>query len=153
MALLWGVLRYLESGQKRTLLFITVITALHFTDKATAYIFTAELLIFLALVFTVQLMTKPWQSKQTRTIFLAVVGITLMFGLALFAVGYNALTHGSATVPDDSVGISLGDLETSTRLIIGGLGLGLLVGLVSAAYFLIKGIGWHGVRDERSLTC
>jgi predicted membrane-bound mannosyltransferase/DNA-binding beta-propeller fold protein YncE len=150
MALLWGVLRYLESGQKRTLLFITVITALHFTDKATAYIFTAELLIFLALVFTVQLMTKPWQSKQTRTIFLAVVGITLMFGLALFAVGYNALTHGSATVPDDSVGISLGDLETSTRLIIGGLGLGLLVGLVSAAYFLIKGIGWHGVRDERS---
>ena len=45
MALLWGILRYLELGKKRTLIFITIITALHFTDKATSYIFTAELLI------------------------------------------------------------------------------------------------------------
>ncbi|NLN69995.1 MAG: TIGR03663 family protein [Chloroflexi bacterium] len=150
MALLWGVLRYLESGQKHTLLFITVITALHFTDKATSYIFTAELLIFLALIFAMRVMTKPWQSKQARTSFFAVVGISLVVGLALFAVGYYALTHGPTTVAEDAVGIMLSELETSTRLIIGGLGLGLLISLGLAAYFLIKGIGWYGIRDERS---
>jgi uncharacterized protein (TIGR03663 family) len=63
MALIWGVLNYLEFGRKRTLLFITIITALHFTDKATSYIFTAELLIFLAVIFVAQLMTKPWRSR------------------------------------------------------------------------------------------
>lgn len=150
MALLWGVLRYLELGQKRTLLFITIITALHFTDKATSYIFTAELLIFLAVIFTGRVITKPWQSKQTRIIFLTIVVVTMVIGLALFAVGYNALTHGTTTVAEDGVGIMLSELDTSTRLIIGGLGLAMLIGLVLAAYFLIKGIGWFGVRDERS---
>jgi predicted membrane-bound mannosyltransferase/DNA-binding beta-propeller fold protein YncE len=150
MALLWGVLRYLELGQKRTLLFITVITALHFTDKATSYIFTAEMLIFLAIIFTARVITKPWESKQTRTTFLIIAGLTLIIGLVLFAFGYDALTHGTATVGEDSFGVRLGYLDTSTRLIIGGLGLALLTGLVSAAMFLIKGIGWFGVRDERS---
>lgn len=150
MALLWGILRYLELGQKRTLIFITVITALHFTDKATSYIFTAELLIFLAVVFTARVLTKPWNSKQTRTIFLLIVGITLVIGLALFAVGYNALTHGPTVVAEDGVGVMLGELDATTRLVIGGLGLAMLIGLAAAAVFLIKGIGWFGVRDERT---
>ena len=150
MALLWGVLRYLELGQKRTLLFITLITALHFTDKATSYIFTAELLIFLALIFTARVITKPWRSQQTRTIFLIVVAITLVIGLALFAVGYNALTHGPGSVAEDSVGVMLGELDAASRLRIGLLGVALLTGMVFSAYILIKGIGWFGVRDERA---
>jgi predicted membrane-bound mannosyltransferase/DNA-binding beta-propeller fold protein YncE len=150
MALLWGVLRYLELGQKRTLLFLTVITALHFTDKATSYIFTAELLIFLAVIFAVRVMSKPWQSQKVRTGFFIVIGITLAVGLALFAVGYNALTHGTSTVPEGSVGVSLGGLDLTTRLIIGGLGLLLVAGLLVAGWLLIKGIGWSGIRDERT---
>jgi uncharacterized protein (TIGR03663 family) len=150
MALLWGILHYLELGQKRTLLFITLITALHFTDKATSYIFTAELLIFLAMIFIGRAIFKPWRSERTRSIFLTVVAITLVIGLALFGVGYNALTHGSGTPSEDGVGVMLGELDATTRLIIGGLGLGLLAGIVCAAYFLVKGIGWFGIRDERS---
>jgi len=150
MALLWGVLRYLELGHKRTLLFITLITALHFTDKATSYIFTAELLIFLAIIFIGRAIFKPWRSEHTRSIFLVVVAITLVIGLALFGVGYNALTHGSGTPSEDGVGVMLGELDANTRLLIGGLGLGLLAGIVCAAYILVKGLGWFGIRDERS---
>jgi uncharacterized protein (TIGR03663 family) len=151
MALLWGVLRYLESGQKRTLLFITVITALHFTDKATSYIFTAELLIFLFILFTARVINKAWKSGQARNAFLITAATTLIIGLVLFGVGYYALTHGPNTTPtDDSVGVMLGELDGTTRLIIGLLGIGLLAGLVCAAYFLVKGIGWFGIRDERA---
>ena len=150
MALLWGVLRYLELGQKRILIFITIITALHFTDKATSYIFTAELLIFLAIIFITRVISKPWRSKQTKMIFLIVVAATMLIGLALFGVGYYALTHGSGSTTEDSVGVMLGELDTATRLMIGALGVGLLAGLVLAAYFLVKGIGWFGIRDERS---
>ena len=150
MALLWGVLQYLERGEKRTLLFITVITALHFTDKATSYIFTAELLIFLAILLTAQVIKKPWKTEQTRKAFLITVTAILIIGLVLFGVGYYALTHGSDTGPNDSVGVMIGELDVITRLIIGLLGLALLAGLVIAANFLVKGIGWFGIRDERT---
>ena len=51
LVMLWTFLRYLESGEKKFLILLAVITALHYADKATSYIFTAEALIFLALLF------------------------------------------------------------------------------------------------------
>jgi len=91
MALIWGVLRYLEFGRKRTLLFITIITALHFTDKATSYIFTAELLIFLLVIFIVRVVTKPWKTRRFRTIFLILVGVAMLAGFATFGIGYTGI--------------------------------------------------------------
>lgn len=150
MLLIWGVLRYLELGRKQTLLLITIITALHFTDKATSYIFTALLLIFLASMFIARMISKTWQSQQTRTLFLSVVGITLAVGLILFAVGYTALTHAPPGVTEEGVGVMIAELDTTTRLLIGGLSLGLLAGLGLALHLLVKGVGWHGIRDERT---
>jgi predicted membrane-bound mannosyltransferase/DNA-binding beta-propeller fold protein YncE len=150
MALLWGVLRYLEFGRKRTLLFITIITALHFTDKATSYIFTAELLIFLAIIFISRILTKPWQSQSLRNLFLIVVALTMLMGLAAFGVGYNALSNAPTSEEDEGVGVMFSEIDPNMRLLIGGLVLGLLVGIGFAAYLLIKGIGWFGIRDERS---
>ena len=149
MALIWGVLRYLEFGRKRMLLFITIITALHFTDKATSYIFTAELLIFLAVIFISRVLTKPWKGKQHRTTFLILAGIVLIVGLALFGVGYDALTNAPPGEGGESM-VMLNQLDLQTRILIGSLALVLLAGLALAAYFLIKGIGWRGVRDERA---
>lgn len=151
LALIWGVLRYLQFGRKRTLLFISIITALHFTDKATSYIFTAELLIFLAVIFVARLINKPWKTPQLRKIFLLVAIISLVVGLATFGVGYNALSNAPAAEgEEEGVGVMISQLPASTRLLIGGMVIGLLVGLVAAAYILIKGIGWHSIRDERT---
>jgi len=150
MVLIWGVLRYLEHGRKRTLLLITVITALHFTDKATSYIFTAELLIFLAVVFIARIITKPWQSRQVRLIFSAVVALTLVVGLALFGISYNALTNAPEAEGNEGVGVMFNELPSSTRLLIGILGLVFLASLVAAIIFLIQGIRWRSLRDERS---
>ena len=150
MALIWGVLRYLEFGRKRTLLFITVITALHFADKATSYIFTAELLIFLAVVFIGRILTKSWESKHLRTTFLLVVAITFIVGLALFGVSYNALTNAPESEEEGSIGIMLNELPLATRILVGGLGLGVLAGIGAAAFMLVKGVGWFGIRDERT---
>lgn len=150
LALIWGVLRYLQFGRKRTLLFITVITALHFTDKATSYIFTAELLIFLAVVFVAQLIKKQWLRPDLRMTFLIITAVVLVVGLAAFGVSYNALSNAPSAEGDEGIGIMISDLPATTRLLIGGLVLGLLVGLFAAAYILIKGIGWHGIRDERA---
>jgi uncharacterized protein (TIGR03663 family) len=44
---LYGILRYLETGKYRYLLLLTIATALHFTVKETAFIYTAQALLFL----------------------------------------------------------------------------------------------------------
>jgi predicted membrane-bound mannosyltransferase/DNA-binding beta-propeller fold protein YncE len=150
MALIWGVLRYLEFGRKRTLLFITIITALHFTDKATSYIFTAELLIFLAVLFFIRVMTKPWKTKKMRLGLIITVSVLIIIGVVLFGFAYQALTNAPETGEEDSIGVMFNQLSVSTRLEIGVLGLALLVGLVLIAFLLVKGLGWKGIRDERS---
>jgi predicted membrane-bound mannosyltransferase/DNA-binding beta-propeller fold protein YncE len=150
MALLWGVLRYLEFGRKRTLLFVTIITALHFTDKATSYIFTAEMLIFLAVVFFARTFFKPWKTKSFKLVFLVAVVIALIAGLGAFGVGYQALTNARGTEAEGDIGVMLNMLPASTRITIGALALFLILSIVLAAVFLIKGIGWRGVREERS---
>ena len=150
MALIWGVLRYLEFGRKRTLLFITIITALHFCDKATSYIFTAELLIFLLVLFVARVINKPWKDRQLRTFFLIAIIIALLAGAGAFGMGYSALTNATQSANDEDVGVMLNELDVGTRIIIGVCGLILLAGLVVAVILLIKGIGIKGVRDERS---
>jgi predicted membrane-bound mannosyltransferase/DNA-binding beta-propeller fold protein YncE len=150
MALIWGVLRYLEFGRKRTLLIITIITALHFTDKATSYIFTAELLIFLLLIFIARVITKPWKSKRLRTIFLILVAVAMLAGLLTFGIGYTGLANVPKGDGEDKDAVMLSELDLVTRILIGALALIMLASLGVAIFFLIKGIGWHGVRDERS---
>ncbi len=148
MALIWGVLRYLEMGHKRTLIFITIITALHFTDKATSYIFTAEILIFLAVIFAARVLTKPWKENRLKVLLMVVLAVTIVAGMAAFGVAYKALSN--ATENEGDPGVMINSLPVNTRLLIGSLGLILIVGLIIAAILLVKGIGWHGIRDERS---
>ncbi|MBG0788049.1 MAG: TIGR03663 family protein, partial [Anaerolineaceae bacterium] len=148
MALLWGILRYLELGKKRTLIFITIITALHFTDKATSYIFTAELLIFLALVFVIRLLSKAWKKDTFKLLFIIAVGLTIVFGLIAFGFGYTALSNTTDT--DSDIGILLNAISLTTRIEIGVFGVLAIVGLVGAGIFLVKGVGWKGIRDERT---
>ena len=150
MALIWGVLRYLEEGRKRSLLFITIITALHFTDKATSYIFTAELLIFLAVLYIIKLLTKTWKSPKMRSAFLIIVAVTMILGVVAFGFSYNALTNAPTSEGDEGVGVMFNELDATTRLMIGSLGLGMLIGIGAAIFTLIKGVGWKGIREERS---
>ncbi len=148
MALLWGVLRYLELGKKRTLIFITIITALHFCDKATSYIFTAELLIFLALIFGIRLLSKTWNKENLKLLFIITVGITIVAGLAAFALGYTALTNTTET--DSDIGVMLNAMPAATRIEIGAAGVVAIAGLITAGILLVKGVGWKGIRDERT---
>lgn len=90
--LLWLFLRYLEAGESKYLLWITLITALHYADKAASFIFSAEALIFLALLFIVESLRKPWRERQQRSNFLIMTLVAACWrGAALYL-----LTKGSA---------------------------------------------------------
>ncbi len=62
---IWAVLRYLETGQAKYTYWITVSFVLHFTSKETAFIFTAQMLIFMALYTIYRVVQKNWLRKDS----------------------------------------------------------------------------------------
>ncbi len=48
----------------------TIITAMHYADKATSYIFQRRSVIFLAVLFIIESLRKTWRERQYRGDFL-----------------------------------------------------------------------------------
>jgi len=127
-------LRYMESGEKKFLLWLTLIIAMHYADKATSYIFTAEALIFLAVLFILDALHKSWSEKRTRNNFLIALLVTF---LGVMAAGglYLLSDNGLAGIP-------------LIQLLLAGLLV--ITGLVLLILSLIKGLGWDQIRRMRS---
>ncbi len=133
MLTIYTMLRYLEKGERRILLLFTLINALHFTDKATSYIFAAEELIFLAVYFIGSLSRRQWPQERKRSTFL----VALAAAIVLFASA--AFFYLSQQPPDQPT--------TFAIAVLGVMGLGMLV---YAAVEVVRGLGWEGVHSERS---
>ena len=83
---IWAILRYLETNKPRYLYWLTGATTLHFTAKETAFIYTAQAMIFLGLVFIWDLSKKKWADPRYKRIFLAGILITgLLLGASFLA--------------------------------------------------------------------
>jgi len=134
LVMLWLFLRYLESGEKKFLLWLTLIIAMHYADKATSYIFTAEALIFLAVLFILEALHKPWSEDRIRRNFLICLLVMLLAVLGLGGF-YLLSADGLAGIPIPALLV---------------LGVMLLAGLVLALFNLIRGLGWGQIRLMRS---
>ena len=64
---IWAIFRYLESGKPKYTYWLVVVTALHFTAKETAFIYTAQALLFLGGYFVYQMYQKHWKFPKFRT--------------------------------------------------------------------------------------
>ncbi|RMF51207.1 MAG: TIGR03663 family protein, partial [Anaerolineae bacterium] len=154
---LWATLRYLENGEKRYLLILSAVTALHLATKETGFIYTAQLLIFLGLLFLARVFSKEWESTRQRTFFLLMlVAAALFFAItAGFMRLDTSLPVGNNTLAQPAVpGATPGDIRLSMQippfLTIGALLMG-VVSLLLSLYFLLQGYGLERLRTERSL--
>ena len=68
LVMLWLFLRYLEDGQDKWLYWLTFITAMHYTDKATAYIFTAEAMLFLLVLTVREVLAWDWKVARAKAL-------------------------------------------------------------------------------------
>ncbi len=151
---LWAVLRYIETGRPRYLYWLTLATVLHFTAKETSFIYTAQTLLFLGIVFLQRVLSQRWQEERYRQYFfgaliLAALFLAAAFGLA--ATGSNNLP----AAPDGIVSPAIpGSQSTTTTGSINGLViLSALLGIGSAIlalYALVVGFGILALRAERS---
>jgi uncharacterized protein (TIGR03663 family) len=114
--LLYSVLRYLDGGEKRYLYFITAASVLHFTSKETAFIYTAQILVFLGVLFVVRVTKRQWENQASNyrafVILLAVSAI--LVGIGLGAILYTRSDAGTLSIletaaPANPTGESLSD--------------------------------------------
>lgn len=151
---IWAVLRYLESGRSRYLYWLIGATALHFTTKETAYIYTAQMMIFLAIYFLARIFQASWTRPEYRnrfmiTVILAMVAIGFAGGFLLLGSEGGPVTEVETAAP-----ALPGDTPASTGLavptpviLVAGIG---LISLLVAIFFLIRGFGLANVRKEKS---
>ncbi len=85
--MIWAVLSYIETRQTRWLYLLAASLALHFAIKETAYIYAAELLLFLGAWFVAQVLTAPWERRRDQVLFvvgLGAAGLGAAAALAFF---------------------------------------------------------------------
>jgi predicted membrane-bound mannosyltransferase/DNA-binding beta-propeller fold protein YncE len=82
---MYAILRYLERGEWGTLVLFTVVNALHFTDKATGFIFAGGQMIFLAGFFLIRFLLRPDIRQLTKVRLLASLAVSaLLLGVTAF---------------------------------------------------------------------
>lgn len=149
--LLYAVLHYLEKGKHSSLYLYTVILSLYFCTKETSFIFTAEMLIFLAFVFIRDVTQKEWKKHQNRDVFILVMMVgLLLLGIALGAGVIDSRNTKEATAAAADSGITNAispELIHIIMLVSVSLAAAAIIG---ALVLLIVGLGWKTIRNIRS---
>ncbi|MEJ2758987.1 MAG: glycosyltransferase family 39 protein, partial [Anaerolineales bacterium] len=142
LATAWAVLRYLDTGENKYLYLTAAFTALHFTTKETAFIFTAEIMIFLGLLLLYRVSKIPWQRDNLKRFFY----FLLIFSLLLIASGL--ITHEiPVEVMNADQTIEITHPYSSLALpIIATAG----VVFVAAFVLLVVGYSWDKLKNERT---
>lgn len=153
--ILYAVLRYFEKGDKVSLITITVAAALNFCAEETAFIFIAQLLLFLLVFYIHRLSQADWSnSGRMKQIFQFLMGMALFWVITSLAL---STYHASTIKPSETENVMAGAVETTlpvgfSMIEVGVyifLGLAVVSGL-GAVWTLIKSLGWKGVRSDRS---
>lgn len=144
---LWSVLRYLETGQNKFMYFLTLATTLHFATKETSFIYAAQTLLFLGLLFIYRITQIRWDNRPAQSRFL----IGLIIGILLFTGAIAVLSNKPEVIPE--VNETTQDLtdNTNRNLALGLLGLSGL-SIAFGLYYLLTGYGTDALRKERSFS-
>ncbi len=154
--MLYVVLRYLESGERRFLYLLAVTLVLHFIDKETSFIYTAQLLVFLAGYFIYRVTRRAWENGFAFRAFIICLSLGILLGTVggvLYLANRQATTLSATEVAQPANPTATASpLQGPTGappvgvLILGG---SVLLD-IAALYFLLRGYGWGRVKAERS---
>ena len=150
----WAVLKYLESGSTRYLFWLTAATALHFTTKETSYIYTAQMMIFLAIYLLARIYQSPWSKPDYRNRFM----ITIILVLVALGAGVGFLLFQGGETPPQEVVTAAPAVPGDTPEFLGSsislpVVLAVAIGVIClfvAIFFIIRGYGLSKLRSEKS---
>ncbi len=154
--MLYLLLRYLESGDRRYLYGVSAALLIHFAAKETAFIYAAQALILLAFAFIARITGVHWPSERSFKSFI----LALALAILLLGIGISVLlSRGGDMLSATETLMPANPLVTSgvqERISISPLAaLSLLAGLFSlgmAIYLLVHGYGWENLRQEHTFS-
>ncbi len=145
--MIYATLRYLDRGDNFSLILLVVAQALNFTLKETAYIYMAQLLLFLAIQFVIEITKEPWPKAKNRQLFIITISSAISFiligiGLAYAHIKENPVTDTGKAIASTSSNLigSLSNLAVILALVFG----------VVAIYVLLKELGISKIRHLRT---
>ncbi len=151
--MLYATLAYLETGRRPYLYLLTTTLVLHFCTKETSFIYTAILLIFLALNFlreTSELKSLDVNARRRFVAFALAAGICMLVALAAGAWGAGLNKPADDGVAAATTASAITTMPTWIQgCIYGGLVGTLLLGALSLAN-LVGALGWQKLRKLRS---
>jgi predicted membrane-bound mannosyltransferase/DNA-binding beta-propeller fold protein YncE len=156
--LLYAILRYLESGRVRYLTLVTLATVLHFTAKETAFIYTAQALIFLGVYFVLQVTRNPWKENQGlfRTFIIALVGASVLLAIGgaatYFSESHETLTATETAAPanPEDIPSAVAPTDQSSILPKVVLGAGALLLVAAGLIYFLQAYIWHRLPKNRA---
>lgn len=153
VVMLFATLAYLESGRERYLYLLTASIVMHFCSKETAFIYTAQLLIFLAFNFlreTTELKSLNTDARRRFTVFVlaAVAFLVVALGAGAWLAELNKSASDGATAAT-SISVAGGLKPYIQYVLYAGLGASILLG-IAALVNLVRNLGWKKIRHLRS---
>ncbi len=142
--MIWAILRYLETGAAKYTYWLTAVAVLHYTTKETSFIYTAQALVFLGLLFIYQISQKRWGRPKLKQLFLTLLILAFVFLAIGFAL--NAF-FPTAEILEPNEELEVQPIAAPLHLII-PLGLSGLM-LTGALVTVISGYSWVALRENR----
>lgn len=145
--MIYATLRYLDRGDNFSLILLVIAQALNFTLKETAYIYMAQLLLFLAIQFVFEVTKEHWPNAKKRQFFIitisaAISSILIGIGLAYAHIKENPVSEKGEAIASTSSNL-IGSLSNLAVILAIAFG-------VVAVYFLLKELGISKIRHLRT---
>ncbi|MBN2678203.1 MAG: glycosyltransferase family 39 protein [Anaerolineaceae bacterium] len=146
LLLIYSILAYIESGKFHHLVILTIAMALHFTSKETAYIYTAQALLFCLFYLVERLSRQHWKKPLYQVLFIIALLVSLLFAVVTAIVlTANQSTPAIQMVPvTPTVSSSpsiLSNMAMGTQIIVFSSLAISLIGMAASLFFLISGFG------------
>ena len=155
--MLYSILRYFENGKSKYLYLVTIALIIHFLDKESSFIYAFQAFLFLAIYFIARLTRTSWKENPGLyrafiiALAVAVVFVAIGGGVAVANRHTETLASGETAAPVNPEGEALPTEITSNSPSVSTLLIVLaILALVAAGYFLLRGLGWERIRQERS---
>jgi predicted membrane-bound mannosyltransferase/DNA-binding beta-propeller fold protein YncE len=160
VVMFYAVLRHMDKGDKFSLFLLTGAIVMHFITKETSFIYMAQLLIFLMIIFLREIQRAHLQHPSRYKRFVALIGAAMLLLFVALGLGIAGAKPVAAATPQQNVAAATTAAVNTVLNLSGGTRLAIelfaVVGALAAAIvafvFLIRELGWEKLRALRSFN-
>lgn len=160
LLLIYFMLRYMEEPLPKYLFGLAAVLSLMYCTKEVSFIYTAQALIFLVIVFLKNIFGGEWKvPRDKRTFLVGMISCLIFVGAFLYlngriqsAVADTGTSAATLAVNNATPSItgSVDVVPQSFKILLGFTGILAVVGLVVAIFYLFRGYGEDRLRADRS---